>query len=84
MGLAAVDERRTGRHTSSSGSDAYSAAMSHLVASSAAQLVVVIVALATRSITVWCAAAVLVGTLGICAHASVTLSPMARGAGRRA
>ena len=55
----------------------------HLVASSAAQLVVVIVALATGSMTPWCAAAVLVGTLGICAHASVALSPRARGSGRR-
>jgi hypothetical protein len=48
----------------------------HLVASVAAQAVVLVVALADGSVAAWCGAVLLGSGLGLGAHASATLRPL--------
>ena len=54
----------------------------HLVAMTCAQLAVVVVALAQRAVPLWCAAALVAGTLSLAGHGAVTLAPRSSGPSR--
>jgi hypothetical protein len=47
----------------------------HLVASTAAQLMILVVGLARDAISAWCAALLVTASLGIAAHAYATVLP---------
>jgi hypothetical protein len=50
----------------------------HLVAMTCAQLAVVVVALAQRAVPLWCAAALVAGTLSLAGHGALALAPTLR------
>jgi hypothetical protein len=50
----------------------------HLVAMTCGQLAVVVVALAQRAVPLWCAAALVAGTLSLAGHGALALGPELR------